>query len=251
MGGWFKRELGGTGRPQGPQDAHPRHGRQRDERAGRERQQVIAGGDIYPGARAGTIDATEWVGPYDDEKLGFHKVAKNYYYPGWWEPGPGAVVLRQQLDAWNAAPERPTRPPFEAASARGGEVASCRHPLRREEPAGARAPPRRPASTMRPFSDEDLMQKRARRPPSQLLEDQAANDAGLPQDLRGRSGRLGEVALAPREDHLRWFGGELVISSLAYAELRRSRGRRVSAERIAVGSAVTQLRVTICKQITR
>jgi TRAP-type mannitol/chloroaromatic compound transport system substrate-binding protein len=50
--------------------------------------QQIAGGDIYPALEKGTIDAAEWVGPYDDEKLGFHKVAKNYYYPGWWEPGP-------------------------------------------------------------------------------------------------------------------------------------------------------------------
>ena len=47
--------------------------------------QQIAGGDIYPALEKGTIDAAEWVGPYDDEKLGFHKVAKNYYYPGWWE----------------------------------------------------------------------------------------------------------------------------------------------------------------------
>jgi len=50
--------------------------------------QQIAGGDIYPALEKGTIDAAEWVGPYDDEKLGFYKVAKNYYYPGWWEPGP-------------------------------------------------------------------------------------------------------------------------------------------------------------------
>jgi TRAP-type mannitol/chloroaromatic compound transport system substrate-binding protein len=47
--------------------------------------QVIAGGDIYPALEKGTIDATEWVGPYDDEKLGFAKVAKFYYYPGFWE----------------------------------------------------------------------------------------------------------------------------------------------------------------------
>src|SRR5581483_8557385 len=47
--------------------------------------QVIAGGDIYPALEKGTIDAAEWVGPYDDEKLGFYKVAKYYYYPGWWE----------------------------------------------------------------------------------------------------------------------------------------------------------------------
>ncbi|HUN51144.1 MAG TPA: TRAP transporter substrate-binding protein [Candidatus Sulfotelmatobacter sp.] len=47
--------------------------------------QMIAGGDIYPSLEKGTIDAAEWVGPYDDEKLGFYKVAKYYYYPGWWE----------------------------------------------------------------------------------------------------------------------------------------------------------------------
>src|SRR5207248_2143782 len=49
--------------------------------------QQIAGGDIYPALEKGTIDATEWVGPYDDEKLGFYKIAKYYYYPGWWEGG--------------------------------------------------------------------------------------------------------------------------------------------------------------------
>ncbi len=50
--------------------------------------QQLAGGDIYPALEKGTIDAAEWVGPYDDEKLGFNKVAKFYYYPGWWEGGP-------------------------------------------------------------------------------------------------------------------------------------------------------------------
>ena len=44
--------------------------------------QQIAGGDIYPALERGAIDAAEWVGPYDDEKLGFYKVAKYYYYPG-------------------------------------------------------------------------------------------------------------------------------------------------------------------------
>src|SRR5947207_2236051 len=47
--------------------------------------QTIPGGDIYPALEKGTIDAAEWVGPYDDEKLGFYKVAKYYYTPGWWE----------------------------------------------------------------------------------------------------------------------------------------------------------------------
>ena len=50
--------------------------------------QQLAGGDIYPALERGTIDAAEWVGPYDDEKLGFVKVAPYYYYPGFWEGGP-------------------------------------------------------------------------------------------------------------------------------------------------------------------
>ena len=49
--------------------------------------QNIPGGEIYQALEKGTIDAVEWVGPYDDEKLGFQKVAKNYYYPGFWEGG--------------------------------------------------------------------------------------------------------------------------------------------------------------------
>jgi TRAP-type mannitol/chloroaromatic compound transport system substrate-binding protein len=50
--------------------------------------QQLGAGDIYPALEKGTIDAAEWVGPYDDEKLGFNKVCKYYYYPGWWEGGP-------------------------------------------------------------------------------------------------------------------------------------------------------------------
>lgn len=50
--------------------------------------QSIAGADLYPALEKGTLDALEWVGPYDDQKLGFNKVAPYYYYPGWWEGGP-------------------------------------------------------------------------------------------------------------------------------------------------------------------
>ncbi|MES2401939.1 MAG: TRAP transporter substrate-binding protein [Pseudomonadota bacterium] len=50
--------------------------------------QSIPGGEIYQALEKGTIDAAEWVGPYDDQKLGFNKVAPFYYYPGWWEGGP-------------------------------------------------------------------------------------------------------------------------------------------------------------------
>jgi TRAP-type mannitol/chloroaromatic compound transport system substrate-binding protein len=65
--------------------------------------QQIAGGDIYPALEKGTLDACEWVGPYDDEKLGFVKVAPNYYYPGWWE---GGAMLHNffNLDKWQELP---------------------------------------------------------------------------------------------------------------------------------------------------
>lgn len=63
----------------------------------------IAASDIYPALEKGTIDAAEWVGPYDDEKLGFSKVAKNYYYPGWWEGGPELDLFVNQA-AWRALP---------------------------------------------------------------------------------------------------------------------------------------------------
>ena len=54
--------------------------------------QQISGADIYPSLEKGTIDTAEWVGPYDDQKMGFNKVAKYYYYPGWWEGGPQISV---------------------------------------------------------------------------------------------------------------------------------------------------------------
>ena len=66
--------------------------------------QQTAGGDIYPALEKGTIDAAEWVGPYDDEKLGFQKVAKYYYYPGWWEGGT-AVHVMCNLEKWNSLPK--------------------------------------------------------------------------------------------------------------------------------------------------
>ena len=66
--------------------------------------QQIAGGDIYPALEKGTIDAAEWVGPYDDEKLGFVKVAPHYYFPGWWEGGPMLVAF-VNLEKWNALPK--------------------------------------------------------------------------------------------------------------------------------------------------
>ena len=104
MGGWFNKEIKTVERFQGPQDAHRRLGRQDAGKLGLVPQQ-IAGGDIYPALEKGTIDATEWVGPYDDEKLGFYKVAKFYYYPGWWEGGTANHTADQSRKVEPAAEE--------------------------------------------------------------------------------------------------------------------------------------------------
>lgn len=84
MGGWFRKEVN---KPEDLSGLKMRVG----GFAGRVLQrlgvvpQQIPGGDIYPALEKGTIDAAEWIGPYDDEKLGFNKVAPFYYSPGWWE----------------------------------------------------------------------------------------------------------------------------------------------------------------------
>ena len=71
--------------------------------------QQIPPGDIYPALEKGAIDAAEWIGPYDDQKLGLNKVAPYYYSPGWWE-GSASVSSHVNETAWNALP-----PEFKAA----------------------------------------------------------------------------------------------------------------------------------------
>jgi TRAP-type mannitol/chloroaromatic compound transport system substrate-binding protein len=86
MGGWFRKEIKTTADLQGLKMRIAGIAGQIMAKLGVVPQQV-AGGDIYPALERGTIDAAEWVGPYDDEKLGFNKVAPFYYYPGFWEGG--------------------------------------------------------------------------------------------------------------------------------------------------------------------
>ncbi|MBM3571658.1 MAG: ABC transporter substrate-binding protein [Alphaproteobacteria bacterium] len=64
----------------------------------------IPAGDIYTSLERGAIDAAEWIGPYDDEKLGLHKVAKFYYFPGWWE-GSAQVTTLVNATAWERLPQ--------------------------------------------------------------------------------------------------------------------------------------------------
>ncbi|WP_300303576.1 TRAP transporter substrate-binding protein [Ferrovibrio sp.] len=103
MGGWFRKEIKTVQDLNGLKMRIGGFAGQVLTRLGLVPQQ-IAGGDIYPALEKGTIDAAEWVGPYDDEKLGFNKVAKYYYYPGWWEGGPQLSVM-VNLEQWNKLPK--------------------------------------------------------------------------------------------------------------------------------------------------
>jgi TRAP-type mannitol/chloroaromatic compound transport system substrate-binding protein len=87
MGGWFRKEINTVADMKGLKFRIGGFAGRIIERLGAVPQN-LPGGDIYPALEKGTIDAAEWVGPYDDQKLGFNKVAPHYYYPGWGEGGP-------------------------------------------------------------------------------------------------------------------------------------------------------------------
>ncbi|MCA9726752.1 MAG: TRAP transporter substrate-binding protein [Candidatus Eisenbacteria bacterium] len=103
MGGWFQREIHSAADLRGLKIRIPGIGGEVMSRLGATVQN-LAGGEIYQALERGAIDAAEWVGPYDDEKLGFHQVAKYYYYPGWWEPGP-SLSFYVNRDAWTKLPK--------------------------------------------------------------------------------------------------------------------------------------------------
>ena len=87
MGGWYRKEIKTLADMKGMKMRIGGFGGKVLEKLGSVPQN-IPGGEIYQALEKGTIDAAEWVGPYDDQKLGFNKVAPFYYYPGWWEGGP-------------------------------------------------------------------------------------------------------------------------------------------------------------------
>ncbi|MBH8563793.1 TRAP transporter substrate-binding protein [Nostoc sp. CENA67] len=103
MGGWFKKEIQSLADLKGLKMRIPGLGGEVMSRLG-VNVQVLPGGEVYLALDRGAIDAAEWVGPYDDEKLGLNKAAKFYYYPGWWEPGPTLDVL-VNLNAWKRLPK--------------------------------------------------------------------------------------------------------------------------------------------------
>ena len=103
MGGWFRKEMQTVDDLKGVKMRIAGLGGEVMARLGAVPQQ-IAGGDIYPALERGTIDAAEWVGPYDDEKLGFYKIAPHYYFPGWWEAD-SMYSLYVNIKEWEKLPK--------------------------------------------------------------------------------------------------------------------------------------------------
>ena len=103
MGGWFRKEIATLDDLKGLKFRIAGMGGQILAKMGAV-PQVLAGGDIYPALERGTLDAVEWAGPYDDERLGFYKVAKYYYYPGFWE-GTAQTSLFANKEKFQALPE--------------------------------------------------------------------------------------------------------------------------------------------------
>ena len=102
MGGWFKQKLENLQSLQGLKMRIPGLGGEVMSQLG-VNVQVLPGGEVFLALDRGAIDAAEWTGPYDDEKLGFHQAANFYYYPGWWEPGPTLSAL-VNTKAWGKLP---------------------------------------------------------------------------------------------------------------------------------------------------
>jgi len=100
MGGWFNREIKSLADLKGLKMRIPGLGGEVLKRAGGT-PISLPGGDIYTSLQSGAIDATEWVGPYNDLAFGFYKVAKYYYYPGWHEPGTTleAIINKKAFEA--------------------------------------------------------------------------------------------------------------------------------------------------------
>ncbi|MGQ0703087.1 MAG: TRAP transporter substrate-binding protein [Gemmatimonadales bacterium] len=198
MGGWFNREVNSPADLKGLRMRIPGLGGEVMSRLG-VTVQVLAGGDIYPALERGVIDATEWVGPYDDEKLGFHKIAPNYYYPGWWEPGPTLSfhVNRRQWDSLPAEYQAWFTSAAAEASATMLQDYDALNPpaLKRLLDQGIK---------VRPFSREIM--EAAQRESFALFEDTAARDAGYR--------KIYEQWKAFRADSYRFFA----TADLAYAQ---------------------------------
>lgn len=169
MGGWFRRELRSLADLQGLTMRIPGIGGEVMSRLG-VTVQVLGGADLYPALERGAIDAAEWVGPYDDERLGLHQVAPYYYMPGWWEPS-GALTFVVNRNAWEQLPAAYRRA-FEAAAAVAGNFTESAYDARNPQ---ALARLVASGTQLRRFPN-DILQA-ARTETNDLMESHAASNA--------------------------------------------------------------------------
>ncbi len=204
MGGWFRKELADMNGLRGLKMRIPGTGGEIMSRMG-VTVQVLAGSDIYMALERGAIDATEWVGPYDDERLGFHKIARHYYYPGWWEPG-AAISIYVNRPAWEQLPAG-YQAAFRAALAESNHFMLTAYDER--NPA-ALARLLAQGVQLRRFPDEVLVA--AEKIAIETMEDRAAKDAAYR--------RIHEHWRRFRTDSFRWFNtAEQSYQSFAFARV--------------------------------
>lgn len=102
MGGWFNKEINSVADLEGLKMRIPGLGGEVLRRAGGT-PVTLPGSEIFTSLQTGAIDATEWVGPYNDVSFGLHQAARYYYYPGWQEPGPALECIVNR-EAWDSLP---------------------------------------------------------------------------------------------------------------------------------------------------
>ena len=201
MGGWFRTEVTSLDDMQGLKMRIPGLGGQVMNEMG-VNTQVLPSGEIYPSLERGAIDAAEWVGPYDDEKLGFHEVAQYYYYPGWWEPGP-ALTFYVNQDAWEELPST-YQSALQAACAEANVRMLAQYDYK--NPAALDRLLEKDI-TLRRFPD--AVMSRAQEVTTQILEDNATGN--------GQYREIYEAYKQARADAYRWFGtAETAYSDFAF-----------------------------------
>lgn len=169
MGGWFKREIQSLADLQGLKMRIPGLGGTVMTELG-VNVQVLPAGEVFLSLDRNTIDAAEFVGPYDDEKLGLHRAAPFYYYPGWWEPGPTLETLVNR-SAWDKLPGE-YQEVFTAAAKEVNQDMLARYDARN---LAALQRLREGGTQLRPYSPEIL--QAAKRISDELLATNAAEDA--------------------------------------------------------------------------
>lgn len=205
MGGWFRKEINSLAELRGIKMRIPGLGGEVMDRLGVGVEQ-IAGGEVYPALERGAIDAAEWVGPYDDEKLGFYKVARFYYYPGWWEPGPALTFYINQ-DEWDKLPKVYQEAISTASTAASTAMQSSYDA--KNPPAFARLLEQ--GVQVRPFPS-DLMEA-AERHSFEIMENEAASDAAY--------NKVFTAFKDFREQSYRWFStAENTYATYAFRNMR-------------------------------